>query len=225
MNVQEILELFPFYARGAEDLRSEMTEATVSAHLDPGAFFYREGDTCSHFALVGSGDLRVARTSKTGREITLYHVRRAETCLVNIVCAVLDRPAPAFAQAETRVHALLIPAPRLRKWMNTHETLRNHVFETVSERLLDVMALVEEVAFGRMEQRLAAYLLSGFGLANNGPRELAFTHEEIALELGSAREVISRLLKSFERRGVLRLSRGRVELMDRALLEHLASSN
>lgn len=187
MNVQAILELFPFYVGGEEDLRSEMAEAATSVHLDPGAFFYREGDTCSHFALVGSGDLRVARTSKTGREITLYHVRRAETCLVNIVCAVLDRPAPAFAQAETPVHALLIPAPRLRIWMSTQETLRNHVFETVSARLLDVMALVEEVAFGRIEQRLAAYLESGFGPANSGVRKLAITHEQIALELGSAR--------------------------------------
>ena len=221
MDKLSILSAFDFFQKAPASLKMEMEAAARTAMLDAGAFFYHEGDHCPQFALVGSGNIRVFKISEHGRQITLYHLREGETCLVNMLCAFLDQPSPASAQAETEVNALLIPAATFREWVKTTDIIRNHVFERMSSRIVEVMMLVEEVAFRRMDRRVAAFLLQRFQDSDTGQPVITTTHEDIAAELGSAREVVSRVLKEFERLGAIGITRGRLELRNAAVLREL----
>ncbi len=172
--------------------------------------------------MIGEGSLRVFKQAETGRQITLYHVEKGQTCMVNMLCLVLDREAPASGQAETDVHAALIPGADLVRWLRSWDFMKDYLFETAAMRLIDVMTLVEEITFGKMDRRLAEYLLGRF-VRPDGTRlrELKTTHESIATELGSAREVISRLLEDLQQAGAVTLKRGRIRLKDETLLRHV----
>lgn len=212
-----ILDAFPFYRDSPGAVRESMDAAMQYHVLPAGAFFYREWDICPHFAVVISGDIRVYKTGGMGREMTLYHEQDSEPCLVNLISVMLSRPAMANAVTEVETSAALFPGSLLNSWMAASEPLRHFVFESIAARVVDVMTLVEEVAFQHMDSRLAALLLKRFGTAEN----FSATHEEIAAELGTAREVVSRLLREFSRRGAIRVTRGHVELRSAEVLRQL----
>jgi CRP/FNR family transcriptional regulator len=190
--------------------------------LAAGTFFFREGQACCSFALIQRGEIRVFKTGRTGREITLYHVEKGQPCLVNMLSVFLGQPAMASAVVETAAEALTVPAAAFRRWVHESDAARQFVFETMAARLLDVTMLVEEVAFERMDRRLAQLLLRKLTQREPPLRVLPTTHEELAAELGTAREVVSRVLKEFERHGAISLSRRHVELRDARVLQQLA---
>lgn len=218
MDKNAILQRFDFYRNSPGPLQAAVAKVAEPAALPAGAHFFHEGDRCHHLALVGAGDIRVFKIGEKGREITLYHVEEGQTCLVNMLGVILDASARATAVVEAAVEALLIPSARVREWVNVSEEVRKFLFETMARRLMDVMALVEEVAFRRMDQRLADLLLRRLEVRGTGPPVITVTHEELASELGTVREVVSRLLRDFERRGAVSTGRGRVELLDPAVL-------
>lgn len=220
----DILSLFSFYREALPNFRSELESAAQPARLDAGALFYLANQGRPPFALVGSGTIRVFKVGPTGREITLYRVQAGETCLINMLCALLDFPPAASAQAETAVEALLVPVERFRRWIDQSDLIRRYVFETMSARLIDLMLLIEEVTFGRMDARLADYLCGRLLSDRSEVKSLTATHETIAAELGTAREVVSRLLKNFQRIGAIDLARGRIELRDAGRLRRLADA-
>jgi CRP/FNR family transcriptional regulator len=215
-----ILGSFDFYRQVAPEWRAQLAAATTIVSLRKGATFYREGDVCDHFGLVGHGNIRVFKSAATGREITLYHVRDGEACLLNMLSVFLGRPAAATAVVEADTEALVVPANVIRKWLSIHESIRTFVFEAMSVRLTDVMTLTVEVSIRRMDVRLASLLLN---LADVN-RAVHLTHDELAAELGTAREVVSRLLKEFERSGALHLGRGHVAIVDPSLLASVVAS-
>ena len=217
----ELLSKVAFFAEAPPELQREVARSASVVRLSSGAFFLREGDTCSHFAVVVSGRLRVFKLGESGHEITLYHVGPGEACPLNVSCILSDRPVPAMARVEEDTEAVVIPADVFRRWVADHESLRTVVFQMFSSRLTEVMSLVEEVAFRRMDQRLATRLQEWFQTQRNGVIER--THAEIAADLGTAREVVSRLLKEFERLGAIGLARGRIELRDATLLREMAA--
>jgi CRP/FNR family transcriptional regulator len=217
--------MFEFYRTASPDLQREIAFAARPAALRAGEIFVHEGDRCSALALLGSGTLRVYQTGANGRQITLYRVQPGQACLVNLLSILVECPAPATGEAETDIEVLLIPGERLQHWTATHSKLRNYMFECMSTRLLEVMQLVGEVAFARMDQRLAEFL---WNAAQRGPnlrmRQLKITHEEIALELGTAREVVSRLLAELQREGVVELSRGAITFRNEQALAAVAGA-
>lgn len=217
-DVRAILGRFSFYRDATGALQEEMLAAAAPAHLSAGAYFYHEGDRCGHVAFVGSGDLRVYKTADTAQEITLYHVQDDEPCLVNMLAVFLDRPAMASAVVEAPTHAVLMPAALFRRWLETSSDLRRFVFESLATRIIDVLVLVESLAFHRTDERLARLLLDRFSNDAHPARVISRTHEELARELGTAREVVSRLIKEFERLGAITVGRGRIELVDPAVL-------
>jgi CRP/FNR family transcriptional regulator, anaerobic regulatory protein len=166
---------------------------------------------------VGVGSIRVFRIGATGREITLYHVRGEQSSLVSMLAALLSRPVIATGQAEVETEAVLFPATALQEWVITSDPMRRYIFETVTRALVDVTTLLEDVAFRTMESRVAALLLQHFATAD----VISMRHEDIAAELGTAREVVSRLLENYERIGAINLSRGRVEMRDVEALRRL----
>ena len=219
MDKATVLRQLAFHTHAPAALQRRIQDASTFVHLEPGADFYREGDLGEGFALVGRGDIRVFKTAENGREIALYHVMDGEPCLVNMLCVFLGRAAMASARVEAPTDAVVLPAEKFREWVNAEPYVRDFVFETMAKRLVDVMTLVEEVAFRRMDTRLAELLLRKFP---DKRVPLHTTHEELAAELGTVREVVSRLLKEFERAGTISIARGQLELRDDASLRRLA---
>ena len=223
MPKRDVLSKLPFYTLAPPDLQRAIAEASSVVRLNPGDYFLREGDSCAHFAVLLSGRMRVFKLGENGHEITLYQVGAGDACPLNVSCILSDRPVPAMAKVEEAVEAMVIPAPTFRRWMAQHEALRTFVYQMFADRLTEVMSLVEEVAFKRMDQRLARRvhdLLSQDGTARGS---VEITHAELAADLGTAREVVSRLLKEFERLGAITLSRGRIAVKNAALLNELRS--
>ena len=203
-----------------EALRTALREQTQTVTLSPDEFICREGTMCSHLALVLDGRARVYKSGAEGRELTLYRVHSGESCILTTSCILSDRPFPAFAVTETTVEARLVPAMAVKQWMGRHAPWRTYVFDLLARRLDAVIASLEEVAFRRLDARLATALLEAHAAAETDT--IRTTHEQLASDLGSAREVISRLLKHFEHDGVVDLARGAVTIRDREGLRRLA---
>ncbi|MCX8090803.1 MAG: Crp/Fnr family transcriptional regulator [Verrucomicrobiae bacterium] len=214
MTSLDVLGRFDLFRAADRGWAAEIAASATLVRLRAGALLQRQGVECDQFALLSSGRLRVYRISENGREITLYHVREGEPCLVNMLSVFLREPAAANAQAETPVEAVVFPGAMARAWVQTREAFRHFAFATMGRRLLDVMGLVEEIAFRKMDQRLSDWLREAFATR----RVLDATHEQIAAELGTAREVVSRLLKTLERHGAIRLTRGHILLRDKTRL-------
>lgn len=221
VNVRSALEHFSGRPDLPSSLVEEMERAASTVRVARGTFYCHVGDACKGVALLERGDIRVFKTGPTGREITLYHVSPGQTCLLTLNGALTGEPYPADALVEEDVEAAVLPVAQFRSWMDRHPSFRLFVFRSMAERIADLMSLVDEVAFGKLNQRLAEFLLAGFSPAATPGAVLQVTHDQIAAELGSAREVISRLLKDFERQGALRLGRGKLELQDESRLRSL----
>ena len=203
-----------------EALRTALREQTRRTTLSPDEFICREGTTCSHLALILDGRARVYKSGAEGRELTLYRVHPGESCILTTSCILSGRPFPAFAVAETTLTARLVPAATVRQWMEQHGPWRTYVFDLLARRLDAVIASLEEVTFHRLDARLATALLEAHASAEADT--IRTTHEQLASDLGSAREVISRLLKHFEHDGLVALARGAVTIQDRAGLRRVA---
>ena len=160
------------------------------------------------------GEVRVARGSALGRSIELYRVGAGEVCVVSASCLFGQVPMTAHGLATQPTRLMLLSPADFERWL-AHEPFRRYVFGVFADRLADLMSLAEAVAFQRLDQRLAAALLG------RGPT-LQLTHQALADELGTVREIVTRLLRRFERAGWLALGRERIEVKDPAALRTLA---
>ena len=191
-------------------LREDFFQRANLARIPAGRDVMVEGDRVEAIPLLLSGTIRVYRIGESGREITLYRFSRGECCVLTADSILGKKLFPACAQVEEEVEVVFIPAAAFDDWLGRSPEWRAFVFEAMSRRLLSLIDTLDEVAFGRMDARVASLLLRVAGEA-----VLArMTHQDIADELGSSREVISRILEDFQSRGLLRLSRGAVELLD-----------
>jgi CRP/FNR family transcriptional regulator len=179
----------------------------------------QQGMQCSHLALVIEGTARVYKISENGREITLYRIGPGESCILTASCIMSQKPFPAFAVSEQPIQALIISTSDVIRWSNQEQAWRDYLFELISERLSDVISIVEEVAFRRVDRRLAAYLLQH---TDNEINRMQATHQSIASDLGTSREVVSRILKDFEQQELISISRGAITLEDRHRLSSKA---
>lgn len=217
-----ILASYAFFRDASAALQADIEAAATVVQVAPGARFFDVGLSCPNIALIGRGSVRVFLAGESGREITLYHVEPGQTCPVNLLSALLGRPAPATAVIEEPLAAVLLPTERFRQWVAGEPVVRQFVLDAVAIRLVDILSLLEEITFGKLDQRLAEFLLRRAGPSGGSPAPVVeLTHEQIALELSTAREVVSRLLRELERRGTVELARGRIHLRDTAALEKL----
>lgn len=191
-----------------------MVDAARRAELAPGEVLFREGDTGSEFTAVGSGSIRVFRTGATGGQITLYHVRPSEASLVSLISVLMREPMLATGQAEGPTEVVTIPGTAVRGWADSDPGMHRFLLETVTRALVDVTAILERLAFGTVEDRLTLLIVDHL----DGDGGISMRHDDIAAELGTAREVVSRLLEAQERKGMIRLSRGRIEVVDAEIL-------
>lgn len=208
--------LYPVLAELPEAVRDKVIEAqTQFVSVPPGTMLFDEGAPCMGFPMVISGAVRVARGSPSGRTLELYRVTPGELCVVSTACLFGQAPLSAHGQAVETTELVLLKPQGLDTWCR-HEAFRRFVFGVFGDRLADLMALAEAVAFQRLDQRLAQALL-GHGSS------LQTTHQALADSLGTVREIVSRLLSRFERAGWVRLSRERIDVLDGAALRALAA--
>jgi CRP/FNR family transcriptional regulator len=207
----EIVTCFPQFARLDADSARTLEAASRTAAIPAGTVLFQDGSECSNYVLVLEGSIRVQKVSEGGREIVLYRVESGQSCVLTTNCLIAREDYSAEGIAETEVKALILPSATFRTLLGKSEAFRDFVFSAYASRIADLLMLIEEVAFGRIDVRLGGWLRQHA----DAKGEIRATHQDIATELGTAREVVSRQLKEFERRGWVALHRGRVDVKDR----------
>ncbi len=201
------LEIFPFFQKGSPEAVKDILSAAMYEALPANTMMQLEGQPCDSLGLMLSGVKRIYKASKSGREITLYEVGPGETCILDASCILANIVCPVNAVSVTDVAMLSLSAKDFRELVAKYEEIRKFIFTAISQNFASVIELIEEVAFRKMDERLLDYLVE-----KSEQGKFAATHQKIADDLGTAREVVSRLLKEFERKGLIRLSRNLIEL-------------
>jgi len=208
--------------RGLYPALAGLPESTLAAALDKaevvslaaGTPLFGEGSVCRQFPLVLAGSIRVAKVGE-GRELHLYRVTPGESCVLTSSCLVGGRDYPATGVVESAARLVVLPKAVFDELVASHPPFRQYVFGLFAERLTDLMALVEAVAFHKLDRRVAAALL-GHG------RIVVMTHQQLADSVGSVREIVTRVLGSFVDQGLVKLGRGSIEVLDAAGLRSVA---
>ena len=198
-------------------IKLERTVEYKSLNIDQIA--YEPGWKCQYFFMCLEGKTRVFKRSESGREILLYHVKQGETCVLTTSCLLSGQHFPANSIAEQETQLAAIPAQTFNELLSSSEIFRQFVLNNYGHMLSSLITLVDQVAFDRIDQRLAKHLLA---LADKDGVILR-THQALALDLASVREVISRQLQDWESRGVLVTKRGRVEIINSDFLANITS--
>jgi CRP/FNR family transcriptional regulator len=216
MPLPDIEAQYPVLAELPQKLRQEIAAAAQAVTVPSGTTLFDEQQPCQGFPFVLAGAIRVSKVSASGRELPLYRVTPGETCIITSSCLLGDTPYNARGTTEGETVLVLLPQGVFIELLE-QAAFRNFIFNLFAERMADLMRLVEEVAFHKLDQRLAALLL-GKG------RIVHATHQQLADELGSVREMISRLLKGFAEQGLVALGREQIEIRDAAGLRRLAEA-
>jgi CRP/FNR family transcriptional regulator, anaerobic regulatory protein len=216
---ERVIKVLPILREADPQLLREFQDKAFFTRIPEGRDVFIEDDHVDSIALLISGVVRVYKIGETGREITLYRFGNGESCILTANAILSQKSFPAVATVEKEAEAVMIPADTFRDWVRRYDLWREFVFELLSQRLSAVMAIVEEVAFHRMDARLAS-LLSERSLRSD---LIHITHQEIAAELGSSREVISRILEDFSALGMVKISRGSIKVLDQEALQDRAS--
>ncbi|MGB2203377.1 MAG: Crp/Fnr family transcriptional regulator [Pseudooceanicola atlanticus] len=203
-----------------QDIRADLTAGGQTVSVPAGTQIFAPGQSADNLMLLLDGIVRVRQRSETGREVFLYRVHAGESCILTTACMLAFEDYSADGIAETDVTAALIPRATFDDLVARSRVFREFVFTAYSRRITDLFALIDDIVFQKLDVRLAARLLE---LADDTGTVRA-THAVLATELGTAREVISRTLAEFHRRGWVEQSRGQVDLVGREGLERLARS-
>ncbi len=210
-----IVHTLPILRRASPALIADFKRAAYYARIPAGKDVFVEGDDVNAIALLVSGVVRVYKVGETGREITLYRFGLGESCILTANAILSRQSFSAIATVERDAEAVMIPAAIFREWVQRHDLWRDFVFALLSQRLSNLMEIVDEVTFRRMDIRVATLLMERSQLNN----PITITHQEIAAELGSSREVISRILENLAEQGSIHILRGSVEIVDFDLLK------
>jgi len=210
-----LLDRFPAFSGLPVERLDRLVAGAEVLRAPRGSVLFDAKQPCRGFPLLLEGSVRVTRSAPSGREILLYRVEPGQGCILSGGCLLGHSDYSAAGTAEQDVTLLSLPPNLFQELLLEHEPFRTFVFGMYGERLAEVMELVEEVAFRRLDARLAQLLI------RRGP-VLEDTHQRLADELGSVREIVSRLLRSFEDRGWVRLERERITVVDPKSLSVLA---
>jgi CRP/FNR family transcriptional regulator, anaerobic regulatory protein len=208
-----IARTFPFLASLPARARDQILASSVRKKLENKQVLVPQQGDCAWLPFVLQGTLRIYKTSPAGRELTLYRIERGESCILSATCILNGGTFPAVAEAEGPTEVLLTPARLLAELVEDNAAWRQYMFELYSRRLAEVLAVVEEVAFHHVDMRIAAHLLRH---ASSRGGVVTRTHGELADEIGTSREVVTRILKDLEVEGLIATARGRIRVLDAA---------
>ena len=206
---KDLIKSYPVIQEAGKEFQEQFKQYAVLKNIPAGEFIFLEKDNCTFFALLLSGRVRVFKEGESGREVTLYRFEKGESCILTVSCILSDSLYPALAVAEEDSEAFLIPANVFREWVSRFDPWRKYVFEILAKRLSSVIMVVEEVAFRRVDSRIAELLI------NEADKEqtVHLTHQQIAAEIGTSREVVSRILKDLELEKLISSGRGSISIL------------
>jgi CRP/FNR family transcriptional regulator, anaerobic regulatory protein len=210
----KLMGVYPVLQELPQDLLRKLEETAKPVRAPAGRRLFDEGSPCTHYPLLLEGVIRATKGSPDGHEILLYRLNPGESCVITVVALLGETPYPAVGTAETEVALLAVPRSQFLELILKSPPFRVFVFQFLSQRMAHLMALIDDVAFRRVDQRLASRLL-----LHREP--LTVTHQMLADELGTTREVVSRTLEAFQESGMLRLGRKRIEILDRHALDRV----
>lgn len=210
-----VLQQYPMLAELPAVELDELLANVMVMPLPIGTVLFDENQPCQGFPLVLSGSIRVIKAAASGRELQLYRVMPGESCILTSSCLLGHTHYQARGIVEQPLELVILPANVFHTLLARNDSFRSYVFNLFSERLTDLMTLVSAVAFQKLDQRLAALLISK-------PQTIYTTHQALADELGSAREIVSRLLKGFSEQGWVHLGREKIGITDVDALKKFA---
>jgi len=190
------------------------SEAKV-VNLLTGDIAFDEESPCQSYLMVTSGAVRVVKPVSNGRELLLYRVQPGESCILTVSCLLGECSYQARGSVEADLACVIVPRAVFLQMVEQSPEFRTFIFRFFGERVTHLMELIEAVAFRKLDRRLAQFLLK------NSP-VLEVTHQNLAAELGSVREVISRILEDFRAQGIVQLDRGQIHVLDKQALERLS---
>lgn len=201
-------KLFPsFSSTLVEDIENNAIEQTISA----GTTIMRTGQYIKNTVLVLSGSIKIYREDEDGGEFFMYYLQPGQACAISMICAAKNEQSQIMAKVVEDAELVMIPIHLMDKWMMQHRSWYEFVIETYRSRFEEVLTVIDSIAFRAMDERLEYYLKRHKDAC--GCSDLKLSHQEIANELNTSREVISRLLKKLEQRGHLKLHRNHIELL------------
>lgn len=213
---QRLLNLYPALSGLPAERLAALLKPGAVMHLPAGTAVFAEHQPCQGFPLLLEGSIKVVKQAASGRELMLYRVAPGGSCIISSSCLLGHTAYNARGIAETPLTLLALPVPAFAALMLDHSPFRDFVFHLFAERIGELMQLVEEVAFARLDQRLAKLLLA------RNEAVLNVTHQQLADELGSVREIVSRLLKGFAAQGLVTLGREQLSIVDRSGLQKMS---
>ena len=220
MDIQQVrrklIELYPAFREMPAELLQYTLDNALVRTVPAGTVMFDERNPCQAFPMILEGGIRVSKIAPNGRELQLYRVGPGESCILSTSCMLGTTPYTARGVADSEMTVIALPAPAFNHLISQYQPFRAYVFGLFADRIVDLMQLVEAVAFHKLDQRLAALLL-GKG------KVIHVTHQGLADELGSVREIVSRLLKSFAEQGMVSLGREQIEIVDAGRLRQLAA--
>ena len=220
MEKTQFAEYFPLWKKLTQAQQEKIAGSLVEREVPRGTVIHNGSLDCTGLLVIREGLLRAYILSDEGREITLYRLFERDMCLFSAPCMMNSIQFDVVIQAEKDSRMWVIPAEVYRRVMEESAAAANYTNEVMASRFSDVMWLVEQIMWKSFDRRLAAFLTEEAAL--EGSRQLKITHEIIGNHLGSPREVVTRMLRYFQGEGMVKLSRGMVELTDMEKLEELA---
>jgi len=211
---------FPLFQKLSPEDQDRLLQQATMRKVKQGTLIHRGGEDCMGLLVVKSGQLRAYMTSEDGREITLYRLFERDICLFTASCIMNSIQFDIMIATEKDSDFYIIPSSFYKQLMERNVAVANYTNEIMSSRFTDVMWLMEQVMWKSFDKRLAAFLLEESVIENT--RQLKITHEKIAAHLGTAREVVTRMLKYFQTEGAVLLTRGSIEITNPKRLQQLS---
>lgn len=212
-------EYFPIYDKLSKQEQEKLLNMSFKRTAPPGTVLHNGSVDCMGLLVIRSGQLRAFLTSDEGREITLYRLFERDICLFSASCMMNSIQFDITITVEKEAEFWIIPPYVFKSLMESSVAVANYTNQLMATRFTDIMWLVEQVLWKSLDKRLAHFLLEECTI--EGTSVLKITHEKIAAHLGSAREVVTRMLKYFQTEGMVKLTRGAIEILDEEKLEQL----
>lgn len=219
----ELSDFFPFWEQLSPQEQKLLEESATPRTYKKGAILHDGTQDCTGLLLLTDGQMRAYTVTEEGRELTLFRLLPGEICMFSGYCAVSSIPFPVTVEAWEPTQVLVIPSAVYRRLMDTSLPVARFTSEMMAARLSEMMWLMDQILSKGMDSRLAALLLEECGIANS--KTLHTTHDQLARQLSSAREVISRMLKYFQTEKLVSLSRGTITILDEKALEMLSQGS
>ena len=215
----ELANYFPIWNKLTPAQQERIASTTILHSVDGGTLLHDGGPDCLGLLLVKSGQLRAYMLSEEGREVTICRFFEMDICLFSASCVMRNMQFAVFIEAEKDSEVFVIPACLYQNLMDESLPLANFSHNLITSHLSEVMWLMEQIMWKSFDKRLAAFLLEE--TAVEGSNSLKITHEKIANHLGTAREVVTRMLRYFQSEGMVKLTRGTVDILDEKKLKKL----